>query len=146
MLTFNWQLNSRTRQPTTSLHSTELPTDHCLGSSLYSLWADPTEKNFQQSFYCCHGRLPSDRLDIVEVFTSLYQAMHDPSRDRCLATVLRSIEPDPNPWVTTQHVILSRPRKSERPKQAALSADLNRGEELLVFGYTLRRIKTALSH
>jgi hypothetical protein len=36
------------------------------------------------------GELPNDSSDIINMFTSHYQEMHVPSRDRCIARVLRA--------------------------------------------------------
>jgi hypothetical protein len=66
-----------------------------LGSSLYSLGGGPSRKHwFQQFFYYYYyyyyGLLPSERSDIVDLFTDRYQATHVPSRDRRIATVLHA--------------------------------------------------------
>jgi hypothetical protein len=45
---------------------------------------------FQQFFYSCYGRLPSDSQSIVDVFASRYQVTYVSSCDRCIATVIHA--------------------------------------------------------
>jgi hypothetical protein len=71
-------------------------------SPRYSLGKDPTENHLPQFFSCCYGRLPSDSSDIVDVFTSRYQATYIPSRNLCIVTVLHAT-------VLSSHLHLRRP-------------------------------------
>jgi hypothetical protein len=59
-----------------------------MGSSLYSLGADPTENNVfnNPSIAVMGGCLAI--VTAVDVFTGRYQATHVPSRDRCISAVL----------------------------------------------------------
>jgi hypothetical protein len=62
-----------------------------LGSSLYSLGGTQQKTLPPTLFYCCYGRLPSDSLDIVDMFTSWYRATRVPCHDHCTDTHYKTL-------------------------------------------------------